>query len=539
MQNKTSRQVCGQSYVPVPRNDLDAEVALREEMMKVIRAALSFLLFIQAVIEGIKAQGNTTASVGEVQPANEVKVPAVVKSTFHMHLEGNVFEDTCRIIPFNLETLHTCNYNTSSPLIIIIHGWSINGLMEEWIFTMASALKTRLGHVNVLINDWRTLALKPYPVAARNSVQVGWDVVNLLAWLEKTTQLSMDKVHLIGYSLGAHVAGFAGSHLKGAKILGRITGLDPAGPHFEGVPANERLSPDDAKFVDAIHTFSKSGIGLAVGIWQPVGHVDFYPNGGSIQPGCHMTDNMYQFSWQGLPRTIKCTHQRAVHLFTDSLLNTNQQMTAYRCRDDTAFDRGVCLDCKYNRCNTLGYNVKRLHGKVQKGFYLKTGSQTPFKVYHYQVRVQLLNLIEPIKASVSISITGSNGESPHQSITLSQEHGENATYFSLAAVGTELGELQALRLRWEGDAAATSWWRHVTNIISGTRSRKDTELSVSKIRLKSGESQEKTWFCSQAGEVIHLKPSEEQEFLRCRDTSKKRKTRTTSWQPLQKHKYMQ
>ena len=73
----------------------------------------------------------------------------------------------------------------------------------------------------------------------------------------------------------------------------------------------------------------------------------------------------------------------------------------------------------------------------------------------------------------------------------SQEHGENATYFSLAAVGTELGELQALRLRWEGDTAATSWWRHVTNIISGTRSRKETELSVSKIRLKSGESQEK------------------------------------------------
>uniref|UniRef100_A0A4W4GXC9 PLAT domain-containing protein n=1 Tax=Electrophorus electricus TaxID=8005 RepID=A0A4W4GXC9_ELEEL len=402
---------------------------------------------------------------GRLQQGNEVTVPLVVKSTFHMHLQGNTFEDTCTIVPFHSETLSTCNYNSSSPLVIIIHGWT------------------------------------------------------------ETTQLSMDKVHLIGYSLGAHVAGFAGSHFTGERKLGRITGLDPAGPQFEGVPASDRLSPDDAKFVDTIHTFSKSSIGFTLGIRQLVGHVDFYPNGGSFQPGCQMTDmynNLYQFGLEGLPKTVKCTHQRAVHLFTDSILNMDQQMTAYRCRDDGAFDKGLCLDCKKNRCNILGYNVRRVFKRGNnKGLYLKTGSQTPFKVYHYQIKVLLKNLTASVQVSVSISLIGTKGQSEYLPVTLSQEHAENKTYSALAAVGLDMGDLQAVRLHWEGEAAWTSWWRRVSSIMSGGSRRHDTELSMWRIRLKSGESQEKIWFCGKTGDTTHFKPSQEQEFIRCKDISKK------------------
>lgn len=60
----------------------------------------------------------------------------------------------------------------------------INGLMETWIFDLASALKVRLGRVNVFISDWRSLARQPYPIAAKNSRQVGQDVATLLKWLE-------------------------------------------------------------------------------------------------------------------------------------------------------------------------------------------------------------------------------------------------------------------------------------------------------------------------------------------------------------------
>ena len=63
-------------------------------------------------------------------------------------------------------------------------------------------------------------------------------------------------MHVVGQSLGAHLASYIGSTLKnmGMGKLGRITGLDPAGPLFEQTDPQVRLDPDDALFVDVIHT---------------------------------------------------------------------------------------------------------------------------------------------------------------------------------------------------------------------------------------------------------------------------------------------
>ncbi|KAA0724766.1 Hepatic triacylglycerol lipase [Triplophysa tibetana] len=477
--------------------------------MRIQTAARLSLLLFHTLSAAVKGTGNITDAAGETHTTQAVHTPAVVKSNFHVYHEGNLFEETCALVPFRSDTLDGCGYNTSNDLVLIIHGWTMNGIMEQWIFNLASALKFRRGQVNVIISDWRSLALHPYPIAAKNSRQVGRDVATLLEWLEEAVQLSVDKVHLIGYSLGAHVAGFAGSHFRGRKV-GRITG-----PHFEGVPAFDRLSHDDAQFVDVIHTFAKSNIMPGVGIKQIIGHVDFYPNGGTFQPGCKMLDiysNVYQYGLQGVPKTIKCSHERAVKLYTESLLNTSQPITGFRCRGDSTFNKGLCMDCKQDRCNTLGYDIRRGRaGKNTKGLYFKTGPETPYKVLHYQIRVLLMNVIEPVEASVSITVNGTRGESGELPITLKLKESDDVSgsmndekhvdryqkssgekiYTSLLTVGADLGHLTSVGLVWRGELVWSSWLRRVRNIMAWNGSDQPTELSVWRICIKSGEKQEK------------------------------------------------
>lgn len=63
---------------------------------------------------------------------------------------------------------------------------------------------------------------------------------------------------------------------------------DPAGPYFENTPAEVRLDKTDAVYVDNIHTMAyKFASVFSVGTMQALGHVDFYPNGGTKQPGLY------------------------------------------------------------------------------------------------------------------------------------------------------------------------------------------------------------------------------------------------------------
>ena len=80
-------------------------------------------------------------------------------------------------------------------------------------------------------------------------------------------------VQIIGHSLGAHAAAYVGKRLN-AKV-GRITGLDPSSRQFEGMSAQVRLNPNDATFVDIIHT---NAGGAGAGILAQSGYVDFWPS---------------------------------------------------------------------------------------------------------------------------------------------------------------------------------------------------------------------------------------------------------------------
>jgi len=75
---------------------------------------------------------------------------------------------------------------------------------------------------NVICVDWEAGAVIPnYVRAAANTRLVGKQLSMLLDGLNKHMGLPFHNIHVIGFSLGAHVAGFAGAELKN---LSRITG---------------------------------------------------------------------------------------------------------------------------------------------------------------------------------------------------------------------------------------------------------------------------------------------------------------------------
>lgn len=75
----------------------------------------------------------------------------------------------------------------------------------------------------MLCVDWASGAIFPnYVRAVANTRLVGRQLSLLLGSLKERLGLDLAKVHLIGFSLGAHVAAFAGAELGSVH---RITGM--------------------------------------------------------------------------------------------------------------------------------------------------------------------------------------------------------------------------------------------------------------------------------------------------------------------------
>ncbi|NXR98219.1 LIPC lipase, partial [Oxylabes madagascariensis] len=348
---------------------------------------------------------------------------------------------------------------------------------------------------------------------------------------QESVQFSRSNAHLIGYSLGAHVSGFAGSFINGTKKIGRITGLDPAGPLFEGMSPTDRLSPDDANFVDAIHTFTKQHMGLSVGIKQPVAHFDFYPNGGTFQPGCHILhvyNHIAQFGitgknqWHregGSGAAVLSISGKPHNCGLKQHLSIDKQSTAYWCNDINTFNKGLCLSCKKNRCNTLGYNIREERLPKSRRLFLKTRAHMPFKVYHYQFKIHIINEIQgkPIDPAFTMSLAGTKEDAKNLPIPLVEGITGNETYSFLITLDTDIGDLIMIKLKWEGTPVWENIWDTFQTIIPWTKGTRRPGLIVKSIRVKAGETQQKYTFCPQNIDNIHLHPSQVKTFVRCED----------------------
>lgn len=185
-----------------------------------------------------------------------------------------VFELYTRNKPDSLVTVTSLNlvssgFSHTRETKFIVHGFSSEP--SSLINIKTELLK--IHDVNVIMVNWKQGAQAPdYFSAASNTRKVGEEIAKFITDSKMTTS----RVHCIGHSLGSHVCGFASK----IKRIGRISGMDPAGPLFKAQPIKSRLDKSDADFVDIIHT------DFELGIQDSIGHLNFYPNGGKLQTGC-------------------------------------------------------------------------------------------------------------------------------------------------------------------------------------------------------------------------------------------------------------
>ncbi|XP_058467025.1 phospholipase A1-like isoform X1 [Malaya genurostris] len=254
---------------------------------------------------------------------------------------------------FSIDTVGTLSrtfYNSSLPVRIVIHGW-MNNYTSLAIQGIKKAYLSK-GEYNVIGVDWNKGAAEPYLRASQYTLAVGYVVADLIHRVVRSSMASMDQIYLVGHSLGAHIAGCAGNLVNIGKIK-VIFGLDPASINFFEDEPDVRLSPDDAEYVEVVHTSTQFS-----GYPHPIGQVDFYINYGKKQPGC---------------LTESCSHGRSIEIFIESLAEQSKGFWGARCDDYNELKAKTCYNLKQQAF--LGGDPPRLAN--EKGIYVVVTSVDP------------------------------------------------------------------------------------------------------------------------------------------------------------------
>lgn len=181
----------------------------------------------------------------------------------------------------NNATIIAAPFVPNRPIIILLHGYT--GHRDFSPNAEIRPAYLRDGEYNIISVDYQPLVPEPcYLQAVQNLPVVARCTAQLIDTIVERRRIPLNSVHVIGFSLGAQASGMISNYVRSGKLT-RITGLDPAKPLFVLASEDHRLSWRDAEFVDVIHTDV-----LQRGILKPVGHADFYVNGGIEQPGCRV-----------------------------------------------------------------------------------------------------------------------------------------------------------------------------------------------------------------------------------------------------------
>nr|XP_012303456.1 pancreatic triacylglycerol lipase [Aotus nancymaae] len=376
-------------------------------------------------------------------------------------------------------TISDSNFKTNRKTRFIIHGFIDKG-EESWLSDLCTKM-FQVESVNCICVDWKGGSRTGYTQASQNVRIVGAEVAYFVEVLQSAFGYSPSDVHIIGHSLGSHAAGEAGRRTNGT--IGRITGLDPAEPCFEGAPELVRLDPSDAQFVDVIHTDSAPIIpNLGFGTSQLVGHLDFFPNGGIEMPGCkkNALSQIVDINgiWEGTRDFAACNHLRSYKYYSDSIVNPDG-FAGFPCASYSVFSANKCFPCPSGGCPQMGHYADRFVGKtndVGQTFYLNTGDASNFARWRYKVSVTLSG--SKVTGHILVSLFGNKGNSKQYEIFQGSLK-PDSTHSNEFDSDVEVGNLEKIKFLW---------YNNVINLTSPT-------VGASKITVETNDGKQFN-FCS-------------------------------------------
>lgn len=245
---------------------------------------------------------------------------------------------------FDLDAILSSGFDPKQRTVVLIPGF-LSPSEQDWIREARIKWLELDPDANVIQVGWSQPIWSSYWGAVANSVLVARQLTILIHYLAELAGTNLKdgeflgRFQLVGHSCGAHISGFVGQDLAGQ--VGRITGLDPAGPEFDLLHNNQRLDKSDARLVEVVHTnggqmkylnlfgsallqalgtvtladklinsdslaYSGEGDTAWFGIDENIGHVDYYANNGRTQEGCKSLIHL-------------CDHNRAYAIYNDIL----------------------------------------------------------------------------------------------------------------------------------------------------------------------------------------------------------------------------
>ncbi|XP_033215724.1 phospholipase A1-like isoform X2 [Belonocnema kinseyi] len=250
------------------------------------------------------------------------------------------------------DALKKSRFNPKKPTVFITHGFLASSNGTSVTMVRDAYLKTR--DYNIIAVNWSPLAVGSYTVARLMVPRVGTHIGNMINFLYKNG-MNPNTTTLIGHSLGAHVMGLAGQ--AATQKVNHTIALDPAWPLFVLLPYDQRISHDDAQYVEVIHTN-----GGLLGLPETTGHYDFYPNGGFFQKGC---DGDF---------FTGCSHSRAWKYLVEQIEGEGSDYYAVECDSYTKFEKGICSN---NQNVTIMGALDRIYAAKGR-YYLDTNDKEPF-----------------------------------------------------------------------------------------------------------------------------------------------------------------